>query len=228
MFPFDDVIKASSFVKISCSSDRVPDYLIVINLGTTIALSWRLSLRSSKMLLESYFNAKRKSRMKWSPEWPVRTWWRHQIETFSALLALWARNSSVTGEFPAQRPVKQSFDAFFALRLDKRLSKQSWGWWFGTPSPPLWRNCNDIFFLANTFHSAPPTNVSCWPDGWGRNFVIIVYHQAIKRLKQIGSCDGAGVCNRRHRRLGDRVVGTRTQTYWYHSEMPSFAHPCAE
>ena len=33
---------------------------------------------------------------------------------------------------PAQRPVKQSFDAFFDLHLNKRLSKQSWGWWFET------------------------------------------------------------------------------------------------
>ena len=32
-------------------------------------------------------------------------WWRHQMETFSALLALCAGNLPVTGEFPAQRPV---------------------------------------------------------------------------------------------------------------------------
>ena len=50
------------------------------------------------------------------------------METFSALLALCAGNSPVTGEFPAQRPVTQSFDAFFDLRLNKRLSKHSWGW----------------------------------------------------------------------------------------------------
>ena len=36
------------------------------------------------------------------------TWWRHQIETFSALLALCAGNSPATGEFPAQRPVTRS------------------------------------------------------------------------------------------------------------------------
>ena len=47
------------------------------------------------------------------------------------------------GEFPAQRPVTWSFDVFFHLRLNKRLSKQSWGWWFETPSRPLWRQCND-------------------------------------------------------------------------------------
>ena len=47
------------------------------------------------------------------------------METFWALLALCAGNSPVTGEFPTQRPVTQSFDAFFDLRLIKRLSKQS-------------------------------------------------------------------------------------------------------
>ena len=69
-------------------------------------------------------------------------WWRHQMKTFSALLALCRRNSPVTGEFPTQRPVTRSFDVFFDLRLDKRLSKQSWGWWFETPSRPIWRHCN--------------------------------------------------------------------------------------
>ena len=62
------------------------------------------------------------------------------METFSALLALCAGNSPVTGEFPAQRPVTRSFDVFFDLLLNTRLSKQSWGWWFETPSRPLWRH----------------------------------------------------------------------------------------
>ena len=52
-------------------------------------------------------------------------------------------NSPVPGEFPAQRPVTMSFDVFFDLRLNKRLSKQSWGRWFETLSCPLWRHCND-------------------------------------------------------------------------------------
>ena len=51
-----------------------------------------------------------------------------------------------TGEFPTQRPVTRNFDVFFDLRLNtcKRLSKQSWGWWFETLSRPLWRHCNEI------------------------------------------------------------------------------------
>ena len=53
------------------------------------------------------------------------------------------------GEFPAQWPVRRSFDVFFDLR-PKRLSKQPWGWWFETPSWPLWRQCNDILLLFET------------------------------------------------------------------------------
>ena len=45
--------------------------------------------------------------------------------------------------FPPQRPVTQSFDVFFDLRLNKRLGKQSQGWWFEAPSHPLWCHCND-------------------------------------------------------------------------------------
>ena len=52
-------------------------------------------------------------------------------------------NSPVTGEFPSQRPMTRSFEVFFDLSPNKRLSKQSWGWWFETPSRSLWRHCND-------------------------------------------------------------------------------------
>ena len=76
------------------------------------------------------------------------SWWRHQMETFSGLLALCARNSPVSGEFPSQRPVTRSFDVFFDLRLNRRLSKQSWGWWLETPSGLLWSHCNDFFQTA--------------------------------------------------------------------------------
>ena len=72
-------------------------------------------------------------------------WWRHQMETISALLALCVGNSPVTGEFPAQRPVTQSFYVFSYLRLNKRLSKQSWDWWCETPPCSLWRHCNEAY-----------------------------------------------------------------------------------
>ena len=41
--------------------------------------------------------------------------WHHQMQTFSALLAICAGNSLVIGEFPAQRPVTRNFDVFFDL-----------------------------------------------------------------------------------------------------------------
>ena len=78
----------------------------------------------------------------------------HDDETFSALLAICAGNSPVAGEFPSQRTVTRSFDVFFDLRLNKRLSKQSWGWWFETPSCPSWRHCNVHFCLAIKFSSS--------------------------------------------------------------------------
>ena len=73
------------------------------------------------------------------------TWGRHQMETFSAFLALCAGNSSVTGKFATQRPVTRSFDVFFDLPVNKTLSKQSWGGWFETPANSLWRHCNELW-----------------------------------------------------------------------------------
>ena len=77
----------------------------------------------------------------------ICSWWRHQMETFSALLVICAGNSPVLGEFPAQKPMTRSSDVFFDLRQNKRLSKQSWGWWFQTLSHPLWHHRNVIFIL---------------------------------------------------------------------------------
>ena len=74
------------------------------------------------------------------------------METFSAFLDICAENSPVTDEFPAQRPVTRSFDVFFDLRLNKRLSKQSWGWWFETLSRPLWRHYNVIPWIVCTIN----------------------------------------------------------------------------
>ena len=76
-----------------------------------------------------------------------------KIETFSALLAICVGNSPVPGEFPTQRPVTRSFDVFFDLRLNKRLSTQLWGWWFETLTRSLWRHCNA--FLQNTHNNYP-------------------------------------------------------------------------
>ena len=69
--------------------------------------------------------------------WYSNPWRRHQMKTFSSLLALFEGNPPVTGLFPSQRPVTRSFDVFY-LRLNKRLIRR----WFETPSHSLWRDCN--------------------------------------------------------------------------------------
>ena len=72
------------------------------------------------------------------------------METFSLLLAFWAGISPVTPEFPSQRPVTQSFDVSFDLRLNKWLYKPSgrtpviW-----EPSRSSWRHCNDPEIIEN-------------------------------------------------------------------------------
>ena len=48
----------------------------------------------------------------WAWDGKQLSWWRHPMETFSALLVLCEDNSLVTGEFPSQWSVMQSFDAF--------------------------------------------------------------------------------------------------------------------
>ena len=94
-------------------------------------------------------------------------WWRHQIEAFSASLALCARNSPVTVNYPHKGPVTRSFGVFFDLCRNKRLSKQSEGWWFKTPSHPLWRHCNEeatiaISQLINAIDPPPALIRSNW------------------------------------------------------------------
>ena len=76
-------------------------------------------------------------------------WWRHQMETFSALLALCERNPPVTSGVPLRRPVTRSFDFFFDLRLNKRLSKESRRRWIETPPRWLWCHCNGFCRLQS-------------------------------------------------------------------------------
>ena len=62
------------------------------------------------------------------------------------------------GEFPTQRPVTRSFDVYFDLRLNKRLCKQSWGWWFQTLLCPLWRHSNVWTILLKSYLPLVPHN----------------------------------------------------------------------
>ena len=58
-----------------------------------------------------------------------------------------------TGAFPWQRPVTRSFDVCFLIwALNKQMSKQSWCWWYETPSRSLWRQCNVIWMRIHWIH----------------------------------------------------------------------------
>ena len=64
-------------------------------------------------------------------------------------------------------PGTRSFDVFFDLRLYKRLSKQSWGWWFETLSSPLCRHPNGL----NIFDMLPQRAVFLFASTFSRGFV---------------------------------------------------------
>ena len=77
---------------------------------------------------------------------------------------------------PHKRPVTWTFDVFFDLRLNERLSKQPRGWWFETPSRPSWRHYNvdtahrlllamtKDNYIAHplTGNDRPNENTECW------------------------------------------------------------------
>ena len=108
------------------------------------------------------------------------------METFSALLAICAGNSPVHGEFPTQRPVTRSFDAVFDQRLNKRLSNQSWGWWFETLSCPLWRHCNEETISENYVFLHDRSWISPWIKSIS-NELDITSHVIASQLS--GCCD---------------------------------------
>ena len=112
---------------------------------------------------------------------------------FSMLLTLCVGNSPVTGEFPSQRPVTRSFDVFFDLRLNKRLSKQSWGWWFEMPLRSLW--CIVMKITIDTYTcltTVTPMMLSCGWVGVGLTCIAwiistskkccIIFHMRLSQL----------------------------------------------
>ena len=100
--------------------------------------------------------------------WPLSltdqlyTWWRHQMETLSALLVLCAGNSPVTSEFPSQRPVTRSFHVFLDLRLNKGLSKQY-------EAGDLRRLCAHYDVIVMKMYIIDRVH-SLWPEGSNRLF----------------------------------------------------------
>ena len=84
------------------------------------------------------------------PQSNVCVWFRMTMMT-SSNGNIFRVTGHLCGEFTGdtQRPVTRSFDVFFDLRPNKRLSKQWWGWWFETQSCPLWRHRNALMCCAS-------------------------------------------------------------------------------
>ena len=87
---------------------------------------------------------------------------------------------------PRTKPVTRSFDVFFDLRLNKRLNKQSWGWWFETLSLPLWRHCNgwSRFLITSRlphdvipYYIRDPKNLTALQiiTHWGRDKIAAIF-----------------------------------------------------
>ena len=78
----------------------------------------------------------------------VTKWWDMMTSSNGNIFRV---TGHLCGKFTGPRWISRtkasdaSFDVFFDLRLNKRLSKQPWGWWFETPAWSLWRHRNDIW-----------------------------------------------------------------------------------
>ena len=90
---------------------------------------------------------------------PPYSWWRHQMETFSALLAICARNSPVPGEFPTQMPVTRSFDVFFDLWIN--------GWVNNGEAGDLirYRTHYDVTVMIDPASNVESVSMPSWTDG---------------------------------------------------------------
>ena len=78
----------------------------------------------------------------------LETWWRHDMESCPALLALCVGNPPVTGGFTSQRAWNADFAVFVDALLNKRLNKQWTCRWFKTPRRP----CDVIVMICGLFY----------------------------------------------------------------------------
>ena len=108
------------------------------------------------------------------------SWWRHAMETLSALLPLCEGKPPVTGAFLSQRAANVGF--LFDISLNKRLNKSFSCWWLETPWRSLWRHCK-----AMTLYKSWRFNLWAgqkhFPGSWENtpcfafpSFLIIKFH----------------------------------------------------
>ena len=110
------------------------------------------------------------------------SWWRHQMETFSALLAICAGNSPVHVEFPAQRPVTRSFDV-------PLICARIYGWANNHEAGDLRRHHShyDVIVMCHVanFTATGGTGGRCWTnDDTVGIMTVLGYHKQQSKAQQ--------------------------------------------
>ena len=115
--------------------------------------------------------------------WRYPSWFSHDdVIKWKHFPRRWPLCGKFTGpgEFPAQRPATRSFDVFFDLRLNTRLSKQPWGWWFETPAWSLWRHRNELhddnYNLSWLDLGIPTSFCFTYIRNWKSSFQLDIHH----------------------------------------------------
>ena len=103
------------------------------------------------------------------------------METFSALLVRCTVNSPHKGQW------RGTFSYFFDLRLNKRLSKQWWGWWFETLWSPLWRH-------SMPHNQCQSTQLWGLQHLWLANEISLLAHHRVPNWPEPGQRGAVGVC----------------------------------
>ena len=80
----------------------------------------------------------------------TQPWWRHQMETFSTILDFMRGIHRSPVNSPHKGQWSEALMFSLICSLNKRLSKQSWCWWFETLSRSLWHHCNDNNLIVAT------------------------------------------------------------------------------
>ena len=104
-------------------------------------------------------------------------------------------------------------DVFFDLHLNKRLSKQSWGWWFETLLRALWRHSNEFCLLRPGWPPVPNDIARSYNAFYFKliRYLMVDYHKAVE----------TGSWNRRPRSI-DAKVFPRFPSRW-RQDMKAFS-----
>ena len=126
--------------------------------------------------------------------------------------------------FPTQRPVTRSFDVYFDLRPNKRLSKHSWGWWFETLSCSLWRHRNGVkcryvvpkrcptHLFESNIHFKNPTWFMCNVHNYTYNGVRELQHIPFKHFAIRFMTNSCGTPNDHNIMQSHIVIGCKPRS----------------